>query len=411
MGTKVWTGDAAAVAQIDWAKITAFDYDTNYEIVINGLTVGVGGIDDEATTVKSLVVAINTSALPEFQEIAASAANDTIILTAKTAGVPFTATSNAGGTGSGTFGAVTNSTPSSGPNDWSTAMNWNGGAVPVNADVVYITRSSSSILYGLAQSAVDLDELHVTSTFTGRIGLPRINATGGYIEYRNTGLTIGAAAATIDGTNAQQINLDLGTDQTAATINGSGKADTTAAPPMLITGTNASNVINVNRGEVGIGFLAEGAATVFPTVNDKYITNQASEAIVTVGSTASTTTVTQNGGTLLLESPVTTLVIHAGVCTLTGGVGGITTITIYDGILYHNTAATTTTLIMVGGVTDLRQTTLLREITNASMYAGAEMYNPLALVQWIGGIDLIECSELEVTIDNGKNLPWMVTAI
>ncbi|MEQ9069333.1 MAG: LamG-like jellyroll fold domain-containing protein, partial [Gimesia chilikensis] len=86
--------------------------------------------------------------------------------------------------------------PNSGPHNWDVPANWNTNTIPASSDTVYIADSDIDILYGLDQSEVMLAELHVEQTFTGDIGLPRINTDGGtgnsYYEYRETYLKIGA---------------------------------------------------------------------------------------------------------------------------------------------------------------------------------------------------------------------------
>ena len=61
---------------------------------------------------------------------------------------------------------------------------------------MYITGTSTSILYGLSQSAVTLTLLQIDASFTGTIGNPNYNPSG-YYEYRPTYLAIGATTTTI----------------------------------------------------------------------------------------------------------------------------------------------------------------------------------------------------------------------
>jgi hypothetical protein len=281
--------------------------------------------------------------------------------------------------------------------------------VPITADVVYIERTSSDILYGLAQTAVTLAGLHVRFSFTGRIGLPHINATGAYIEYRDQSLEIKATVATIDGTSAKQINLGTSTAATSINVTGTGIADDNS-PPLSITGTNAGNTIHVARGTVGVGHFANGEDTSFPVVTIGYLTTVANDASVSLGSGATTAVVTQNGGTLFCDSATTTLNVHQGVCYL-GCPETIAAVNEYGGTVYYNTASTTTTLMVAGGTLDFRLGNYGPTITNTSVRAGASIFDPLATATFTNGIDLTQCSLSDVTLDLGVDVNWITAAI
>jgi hypothetical protein len=161
MGTVYFTGKAAAVAQVGTVQITGMDgtpANTTYILTVGGQTVSAVGDTDADTTAAALAAAWNASTHVYFTGITASATTDTITLTADTAGVPFVAVSSVSG-GTGTIGAYSATTASAGPNDWSTAANWSGGAVPVNDDDVILNASGVNICWGLDQSAVELDSL------------------------------------------------------------------------------------------------------------------------------------------------------------------------------------------------------------------------------------------------------------
>lgn len=423
--TAVWKGDATPIAQIDTVEITGFIAADVYTLTVNGRTINVSGIVDEETTVTAIVSEIEASDIPEFQEVLAVSAGPTISLTARTPGKPFTITSSVTA-GGGTIGAVTNTVPSSGPNHWDTAENWDTGVVPGTGDTIYIGQSSSSILYGLNQwsAPITLASLNVLDSYTGRIGVPRINtdnADGNYVDYRENALSIGATLVVIDGSNALQMNFDLNTAQTLTTINATGAADESGTPACLITGTHAANNIVVNKGEVGIGFFADGAATDFPTLGINYVTIPATDVTVYVGELADIGSVTQNGGTVFLDGTTAAagaerVLIYQGVCHLNQAAGTIIGVTIYGGTVFYSTAATLTTLIMSGNpasvpTLDFRRGDFGPTITNASIHAASIIYDPVQTATWTNGLDLVECSLANVTLDLGKNQSWARTAI
>jgi len=281
---------------------------------------------------------------------------------------------------------------------------------------VFIGESIWSIKYGLAQSAVTLTELHVLPSFTGRIGLPRVNANG-YAEYRATGLAISSDEATIDGSNALQINIDFGSVTTLVTVNGSGTPDDARTPTILITGTNATNNAVVNKGTVGFGFFPDGAATDFLALGLNYISVLATDANVTVGATADIGNVTQNGGVLYLDATTAVkgaeqVVISAGTCYIQQpDATPILTLIIYGGTVYYSSKAVTTNLIVAGGTLDFRRGDFGPVFTNTSVYAGATILDPHNTAVFTNGLDLVQCSLLDVTLDLGKHIQYDLSAI
>ena len=138
--------------------------------------------------------ALDSTVYPEFAEITASRSSSKLVLTADTAGMPFVATLtplevNLGAADSQTIEGGTTATTgtaataNSGPNDWSVALNWSGSAVPANSDTVYIENNANDISYGLSQSAVTLTALYISSTYTGKIGLPQVRAVTTGVSY------------------------------------------------------------------------------------------------------------------------------------------------------------------------------------------------------------------------------------
>lgn len=170
------------------------------------VTLSAGAASSTTTVAAALAAAFNGSAatasetrdflgtdFPEMDEITAGPSGANITFTHDTAGIPFSVTLGEGST-SGTVSAGT-VVAATGPNHWDNAANWSGGAVPVNSDNVYIEDTDVDILYGLDQSSVTLAALHISSTFTGHIGLDSIrnrDEDTEYAEYRQLPLALGA---------------------------------------------------------------------------------------------------------------------------------------------------------------------------------------------------------------------------
>ncbi len=425
----VWVGDAPAVAQVATASIDTVDItpaiDT-FTVTIGTLAVTQDATVNVAATAAALVVKLQAETDGKFSSITwSNPIGGSITAVAKVPGTPFTVALTVAG-GIGTVTDFADTTVSSGPNDVSTAANWNrvgsGASLPETDDDAYIQDSASSLMHGLDQSAVDLDKLFILPSFTGRIGLPRTNVDdpdNPYVEYRPTGWATGASNCSIDATNALQVNIDFGTDQTACFIDGTGTPDTIGVPAVLITGNNEPlNTLAVNRAltGVGLGYFADGAATAFKELNVAHVTTPATDVTVTVGETADLRDVSQDGGTLFLngDTAATTpeaINVYQGVCHIEQTAGTIFAINQYGGEVIHKSPSATTTYTLAGGVLDFQRSHFPGAITNMSMYAGTTVNDPVGTVTWTNDIDLIECSLADVTLNLGKNQTLARSAI
>ena len=412
MGTVIWQGDAPTVAQVSDGSIDSLDgtpANNTFTVTIGGLSISQVGTGTAAATAAALVVLLNASTDKRFSTITWSVpSGSTIRGTADIAGIPFTAALTETGAGTGAVTDFSATTANAGPNDWSTASNWDTGVVPVDNDDVIIENSAVSILYGLAQSSIDLTSLTIQSTFTGTIGLPRTNADG-YVEYRPTYLQIGSALSSITGSGSGRIKIDNGTDQGAVYIYGSGTRAETGIPSILLLGSHASQAVTINKGDVGIGFFG-GETAVVAALNVGYMSQQASDSKLAIGSGVTLTALTINGGVTTCNSAATTIVQEAGTLTI-GEDATATTLTVRGGTCYYNSSGTTTTGNAVGGVLDFRQDSRGRTFTNANVYKGATIYDPMASVTWTNGLDLQQTGLEAVTLQLGPHRTWTPSAI
>ncbi len=330
---------------------------------------------------------------PELAEVTASGATPVLTLTCNTAGVPFSITLTpleAGGgaadaqtieaAGIATTGTV--ATAATGPNHWDNALNWSGGAVPVNADVVTLDFSADQIKYGLAQSGVTLAALYVTSSFSGELGLPVTNQDGtSYPEYRSRYLAIGATLCVIgdgDGRGSGRVNIDFGTVQTAMTVRATGTGLESDTEAVQLKGTHASNALTVAGGEVAVaGFNGEVSTL---------LTLKESSGTVRLGPAVTLGTVTQTGGTLTLHGAATTVTRTAGSTTLRGS-GAYATLRVDGGsVVYASSGTVTNLFVQSGGTMDYSQDTRARTVSNATVYPGAQILDPAGSVVWSAGI-------------------------
>lgn len=166
--------------------------------------------------------------------------------------------------GSGQSLTVASVTASSGPNHWDTASNWLPSGVPATGDHVRFEIGTTDCLYGLDQSAVTLASLHVAMTWTGQLGLPRVN-TSGYLEYRTRELTAGITSLIVgtgSGSGPTKIAVNTGTVQTAITVRDSGGSSETGVPTVIWRGDHASSVITVQGGDFGSAWWSDESAEI-----------------------------------------------------------------------------------------------------------------------------------------------------
>ena len=426
MSTATWRGDARAIVQVDTVQITAYDAATTYTLTIGERTISVTGNVDVNTTASDLNDAWNNSTYPEAAEVTGTVNTDTVTLTAVTAGLPFTVTSSKTG-GAGTIGAVTSSTANSGPNDVSVSDNWTGGSgtggIPADGDNVIVENSSVSLLYNLDQSSVTFASLKIKASFTGTIGLPRLNTAGtDYLEYRDTYWKVGIAADATnmlvdigegEGNGSGRIKLDYGTGQATTTVFKTGTRAETGIPCLLLQGSKDTNVFAFNRGDVGLGFFG-GETCTFETMRVGYISGATTDALVTGGDDAPQKVggvITQTGGVLVLSDNIITAKVTGGTFTLRE-TATATTITVHDATLYYESSALLGTLNVGAGATaDYRRNGVARIVTTANCHEGGSIYDPAATVTWTNDIDLEQCGYEDVTLQLGKHITAKTTAL
>lgn len=415
MATVIWQSGALAVAQVDTITVSG-DWATNDTATITcggkSVTFTVAGTQTAAAVVTGLVALWNASTVTEHTEItAADGAGDTITMTADTAGVPFTISVSENTVGTGALSNAA-TTANAGPNDWSTATNWDTGAVPVNTNDVIVDLTFGSIYYGFAQSGVTLATLRIINSVTGTLGLPEVNAAG-YPEYRTTYLTIGATVLTIDCLSSR-VKIDNSSIQTAASVLDSGAEIETDIPAVLWKGTHASNAIDVVKGIVGVAVLPGEVATAL-TLKIGYRDSQDTDADVYCGSGVTLGTVTKNGGQLTCDTTtaaITAITQTAGDTTIEGKTNAVTAANIYGGTVHYNTAGTLTAgVVGNNGVLDFRGDMRAKTVSAIQVYAGGAVYDPAAVVTWTTGLDLLACGLEDCTLQIGKHRTWTPTAI
>ena len=388
MATKYFLGTATAVAQITTMQVTAYDAGTTYSILVNSIviasTIAQGSVNATAT---ALSTAWNASTHPWATPITASAATDTVTLTADTAGVPYTVTTSESG-GAGTIGDPSITTASAGANDWSTALNWSDSAVPAGGDTVILANNSVNICWGLAQSAVTLAELRIEKTYTGKIGLDwKVFATSingettvsTKHEYRATYLAVSATLLNVgqhfgpgNPNGSSRIKIDLGSNASTATIFGTAQSPSeTGLGAVRLKNVHATSEIHVRSAPGGVS-LAGDVPGETSTVSLVSVSDQTTASRVMIGSGVTITTYRQDGGTNVLQAAatVTTVTVNGGTLTMEGDYT-VTTGNVNDGTVIDNhiktAAAAWTTLNHNGGTIDVQQSNRTRTWTTLNL--------------------------------------------
>jgi hypothetical protein len=403
MAFPVFRGDAQAFAKVDQITFTgAFAAAVTVEVEINRKIVAyvtVPADTDLTGAAASVAATLAASTIPEFREITWTSDGPDLFATATTAGIPFEITSISA-SASITFSAITNVTPSAGPNHWDDPNNWDTGVVPTGSGVDTVTvTGTSAIRYGLNQSGVTALQLLIDENMTADIGLPLLNPLG-YYEYRETRLRISATTCIVR-SRGGITRIDLGSNQTALTIQ-SPASPTNGVVAISILGSHASNTLDVLQGVVGIATDPQTTAQ-FPTVRIGAVQSQRTDARVTFGTGCTLGVATQTGGDVTYRSNLTTLTVNAGTATVerTATVG---TLSGQGGTCFYQSTGTITTLTVGTDHTiDFSRDLRPRTVTNSSIQAKGGLLDPSKTVIFTTPLLLDNCSLSEINLDLGSN--------
>jgi hypothetical protein len=407
MANAIWLGHAAAVAQVQkaalqgtWANADVATFTINGKNVTSTLTTEA---NNYSSILNTFATALNASTISEFEEITWANSSDTHIQgTADTAGQPFTATNSEVTAGTGNLADFAVTTEGGGPYSANTADNWSTGATPANNDAVIFENSDVDCLYDLGVlSAIEPVSISIKQSYTGKIGLPRINVDGGtadadkYVEYRTRYLTMSPTTVNIgegEGTGSGRIMLDVGTSSApVTTVYNRGSREETGIPCTLLKGGNAAASLIVLKGDVGLAFFAGETADVTAGCKISYVDNKLSDSSVVCGDGLTFGNIDQSGGTLEFEDNVTTFTQHDGEATIRGA-ATITTLTM-AGTFYSYGTGTITTLNVTGrGNFDHSRSMDAKTITNVNLYSGAAYRDPNGVLTETNNIDLEQCS-------------------
>jgi hypothetical protein len=441
MAKRRWLGRAIPVAHVVSFDVTGtWATGDTATITINGkdLTLTAGTVASTAEIALDIAAMINGDApnvdetrsetgnnVGEFARITAAAASGKVTLTADDKGVPFTISLSESTAGDGTLTNLAVDTAATGPHHFDDPDNWSGDAVPVDGDDIVFDSGDVDCLYGLDQSGVTPAGITVTQGYTGRIGLPEKNEDESqlpYDEYREQYLKLGnsgdATTTNISigdgpGAGSGRIKIDSGDGQVVLNVFGGGQREETAVPALLWKGTHTANVVNVNRGDVGVAFFA-GESAHLATLRVGYIDTQAGDSSVLCGDGVdlADAQLEISGGTVVIDSATGSGSIDMIDGELTVISGEHAEIEIDGGTCYYRSTGTLTDVRVGGGGTlDFTRDNRGRTVTNCELHARGTIRDPFKTVAWTGGVDLTRASLAEVTLDLGTHLTLTPSAI
>ncbi len=350
MATAIWIGGATARAQVELITITTGTVDGGtFTVQMNSVTVATftGGGSDDKDTVAAGLVADWLDDLGEGQYVTpadtTATTSGTFTATAKTAGRPFTTPTVSAGM------SIANTNPSSGPNDWNIGRNWTANAAPSAGDDIQIT-GSSSILYNVNQSGTDFVSFKQLAGSTA--GLGRAD------EAMRIDLS-GTMTVELAGTGQAYLNIDA-TGTTNPVIYNT-LAASTGQYGLVLEGAKFG-VIRFMKGSMK--FL--GTAT---TIEQEYTSSRLSDTRLWIPEDAAVTNLHKTGGDCLNEEGMSLCKQDAGTMRIAGS-ASFSTVTCGGGTIIYDSSASTTTLHLDGGTVDFTGSKTGQTITTLNLGGG-----------------------------------------
>lgn len=306
----------------------------------DGTTQTVTFTDDGSPTVAEVATgcyeAWEAATHPALARISATNPSDGVVkLTADTAGIPFTVTLAASGTGTvSTEDTVANV----GNNDGSLDRNWSQNDAPDTGDDLIFEPGNVSWKYGLNQSGVAIADFKVQQGCQseygrfeyGKFHYLRIDPDS--FDYRGSG----------------GLNLfDIGSANINMYVEAYGSQTANGRHVVYLKGSDIAT-LEVAKGNVGVAVLDADTATV-ATILCGLLENPQADVNLTIGSGVTLTTLTQSAGSCTLRCAATTVSVYPGATLYTEGTGTIGTLHIYEGgTAYLKSSGTITTMNLFG---------------------------------------------------------------
>jgi len=401
-----WEGGAPAIAQVidftpanvevgDVFTITLRDdADDSYQITFTATATTVANV---VTGLYDAAVIATAAGHGPWGSVTAADNTTKLTITADTAGTPFWYTTTAvdgGGADTQTLTASV-ATASSGPNDYNVAANYSGGAVPGTADNLRIPKwATDGILYGLDGDYAGTE--HLLKSFTMDDGCSI--AIGN--KEKSLYLDIDAGGMKLAGTG--QIFIKVKEDPGATVRITEAGATAGGSPGCNLVGVIDQSIsIKIASGQsVGLGVDATTRVT------DVQMDGGGELRIGTLlTKSTGTPSLELLSGTAYTESALTTITSYG---TLYREAGTVTTLYVYAGTCYNNSADAPTTIV-VGQATFIMG-------PHAAQPTTFQIYGKNWNISDIHGTitndwDFYQCSPGDGRLTLAKHKRWTPTAI
>ena len=407
MAEQIWRGGATAVAQVDHVTpanieasdiftVTLADYD-GYSSSIQW-TAGDTTAKNVVEGLKAAGIAAAAAGQKPWNEVTCTEDDTKLIITADTAGEPFTvttATTDGGGNNTQTL-TRTAGTANASSTWWATAENWESGTAPVNDDTVRIPANAAYGVDGYDASAVTLHGFDVERGNLrnhGRAKYPlHITLEDGATNYDANLAGTGTNYWQID--NAENINITQ-----AGSAPGVGRY---AQNLQGVSGDSGENLIHVtceSNQSISLGANAgDDLETDSITITGGDVTVGEN---VTESDDAGAPDLGMTGGTVETRCPLGTATKTGG--TLTHKLGAISAL-INDAGEFAWKADETITSYAGAGELDAAGDLRAKTITTCVLYSGAILRDPLKKITFTNPITLSRCGVSSVTLDIGTNM-------
>lgn len=316
--------------------------------------------------------------------------------------------------GAGTVDGVASSTgvvvtAADSPNHLST-RNLNGTAL-ADGKVLIFEDSDIDLKWNLSQSAITLLGLIVRMSFTGEIGLPKLNDKGSH-EGQERYLKCGAVAdgivtyaviGTGEGEGPPLVMFNTVDSQAVWDIQNTGTPRDDTEYACYLLGTHASNALYMGGGRVAVAAYPGEASTLLTVDFNQNPLLPRGKLLLGAGCTMTNATIKNTGGDIESHSLFLDGVLDRGGI-WTHYSGNVDDLTIFDGTWFMRSGDTINNLF-VGhkGVYDCRGSNIPRTANSITLMAGAKYIDPNDTTSRPAGIELLGCTPNEVTIVVGKN--------
>jgi len=330
-----------------------------------------------ADVTAGLETAWNTSTGTLISTLTAADGTTVLTLTADTAGVAFKVL----GTATGGTADITevNTTENAGPNSWDDPTNWSEGTIPgaTAAEDTFVENSNVDILYGLDQSGASnvLNTLHITKTYTGKIGWNGSGSLiGDYLQLKTAKAFIGEFSDPGTASGSGRIKLDFGTTACDVIVYDlANPVDSNKQAFRMLANNAATDIKEIRSGSVGIA-AGTGETSTIGDVLVSYETSRGTDAVLVVGAGVTMADLNCIGGQTSLKCAATNVTSKGGTLVISG-TGTIGTLEVDGGAVKPVSGGTITTCKVKSGSADFTASAEARTVTTMELTSGTLQFD------------------------------------